>query len=176
MNEYIEANKRSWAIIARDHYEAFKTLLSHNESTLSDTQRSELGDISGQRLIHLQCNTGADTISLARMGAKVTGVDLVPENVHYARKLAAELSVDDARFIESDVLEIMDINGDRKVSVGDLTLLAKRSVLVIPPSDSDPVFDVNKDAKIGIGDLTLMAKNTCQQRPTQVGCPACPAE
>ena len=108
MNEYIEANKRSWAIIARDHYEAFKTLLSHNESTLSDTQRSELGDISGQRLIHLQCNTGADTISLARMGAKVTGVDLVPENVHYARKLAAELSVDDARFIESDVLEIMD--------------------------------------------------------------------
>ena len=108
MNEYIEANKRSWATIARDHYEAFKTFLSHNESTLSEAQRSELGDISGQRLIHLQCNTGADTISLARMGAKVTGVDLVPENIHYARKLAADLGVGDAWFIEANVLEIMD--------------------------------------------------------------------
>ena len=42
------------------------------------------------------------------MGAKVTGVDLVPENIHYARKLAADLGIDDARFIESNVLEIME--------------------------------------------------------------------
>lgn len=108
MNKYIEANKQSWATIAQDHYQAFKTRLSQEETTLSDTQRHELGDISGKKLIHLQCNTGADTISLARMGAKVTGVDLVPENVHYARKLAADFGVADARFIESNVLEIMD--------------------------------------------------------------------
>lgn len=108
MDKHIEANRRSWATLAADHYEAFKARLLHSESTLSETQRRELGDIRGKRLIHLQCNTGADTISLARMGARVTGVDLVPENIHYARKLAADLGVDDARFIESNVLEIMD--------------------------------------------------------------------
>lgn len=108
MNEYIEANKRSWATIAREHYETFRTFLSDNESTLSETQQQELGDIRGKKVIHLQCNTGADTISLARMGAGVTGVDLVPENIHYARKLAADLGIGDARFIESNVLEIMD--------------------------------------------------------------------
>jgi SAM-dependent methyltransferase len=108
VDEHIEANKQSWGTLAKDHYETFKTRLLANESTLSQTQIAELGDISGKTLIHLQCNTGADTLSLARMGAKVTGVDLVPENIHYARKLAADCGVDDARFIESNVLEIMD--------------------------------------------------------------------
>ncbi len=88
-------------------------MLLANESTLSQTEIDELGDISGKTLIHLQCNTGADTISLARMGAKVTGVDLVPENVHYARELGAELGVSDARFIESNVLELMEKHHER---------------------------------------------------------------
>jgi SAM-dependent methyltransferase len=113
MDDYIEANRRSWATIAREHYETFKRRLSENESTLDALQVEELGDIRGKRLIHLQCNTGADTLSLARMGARVTGVDLVPENVHYARKLAADLGIDDARFIESNVLEIMDKHDER---------------------------------------------------------------
>ena len=108
MNEYIEANRQSWATLAKDHYETFKARLLAGESTLNETQMRELGDVSGKRFIHLQCNTGADTLSLARMGALVTGVDLVPENVHYARKLAADLGIHDARFIESNVLEIME--------------------------------------------------------------------
>jgi len=113
VNEYVEANKQSWATIAEAHYETFKTALSHSESTLSETQKRELGDIAGKTLIHLQCNTGADTISLARMGAIVTGVDLVPENIHYARKLATDFGIDDARFIESNVLEIMDKHDEK---------------------------------------------------------------
>ncbi len=113
MSGYIEANKRSWAIIAREHYETFKTVLLANESTLCQTQIQELGDIKGKTLIHLQCNTGADTISLARMGARVTGVDLVPENIHYAQRLAADCGIDDARFIESNVLEIMDKHDEK---------------------------------------------------------------
>ena len=108
MNEYIEANKHSWATIAQEHYETFRPLLLANQSTLSQTQIQELGDIEGKKLIHLQCNTGADTISLARMGARVTGVDLVPGNIHYAKKLAADCGINDARFIESNVLEIME--------------------------------------------------------------------
>ncbi len=108
MNPYIEANKKSWGRLAQAHYETFKARLLAHASTLSQTQIQELGNIEGKRLIHLQCNTGADTLSLARLGAKVTGVDLVPENIHYARKLAADLGIPDARFIESNVLAIMD--------------------------------------------------------------------
>ncbi len=108
MNKYIDANRKSWAILAKDHYETFKARLLAGETTLSQTQIEELGDVTGKRLIHLQCNTGADTISLARMGAQVTGVDLVPENIAYARKLAADCGITDARFIVSNVLEIMD--------------------------------------------------------------------
>ncbi len=113
MNEYIEANKNSWATLAQDHYETYKSILSKRETTLGRTQIEELGDISGKTLIHLQCNTGADTVSLARLGAKVTGVDLVPENIIYAQKLAADFGIDDARFIQSNVLEIMDIHKEK---------------------------------------------------------------
>jgi 2-polyprenyl-3-methyl-5-hydroxy-6-metoxy-1,4-benzoquinol methylase/GNAT superfamily N-acetyltransferase len=113
MDEYIEANRQSWGRISRDHYETFKKRLAENESTLSQTQIRELGDLQGKSLIHLQCNTGADSISLARMGARITGVDLVPENIHYARKLAADFGIDDARFIESNVLEIMDKHSEK---------------------------------------------------------------
>jgi SAM-dependent methyltransferase len=113
MTDYIEANKRSWGTLSREHYATFKQRLLENETTLSQTQIQELGDIRSKKLIHLQCNTGADTVSLARLGAQVTGVDLVPENVHYARKLAADCGVADARFIESDVLKIMDIHSEK---------------------------------------------------------------
>lgn len=107
MNKYITANKRSWGLLAADHYETFKAQLLRGETTLGQTTIDELGNITGKKLIHLQCNTGADTVSLARMGATVTGVDLAPENVYYAKRLAADCGVE-ARFIESNVLEIAD--------------------------------------------------------------------
>ena len=108
MDEHIDTNRRAWGLVAEDHYHAFKRRLEETTTLLSRTQQQELGDIRGKSLIHLQCNTGADTVSLARMGATVTGVDLVPENIHYARKLAADFGIHDARFIESNVLEIKD--------------------------------------------------------------------
>jgi len=113
VDEYIEANKQSWGTLAEDHYETFKARLLASETTLNPTQIEELGDIAGKQLIHLQCNTGADTISLARMGATVTGVDLVPENIGFARRLAADCGIEGARFIESNVLEVMDVHHEK---------------------------------------------------------------
>lgn len=112
-DEYIEANKRAWALIAHDHYQNYLAILSQHESTLNEIEQEELGDIAGKKAIHLQCNTGADTISLARMGAQMTGVDQVTENVHYARKLAADLGMDTIRFIESNVLTLMDSHHEK---------------------------------------------------------------
>lgn len=110
---YIEANKRAWATVAQEHYHTFLAFLSQHETTLNDTERQELGDISGKKILHLQCNTGADSISLARLGADVTGVDLVPENVHFARKLAADLGVSNICFIESNVLTLMESHHEK---------------------------------------------------------------
>ena len=78
----------------------------------------------------------------------------------------------------ADVMEVMDINGDRKVSVSDQSLLAKRGVGLLPASDSDAIFDVNKDGKISVSDQTLMAKNTCNLKPWLPGCEtaSCAAE
>ncbi len=113
MKEFIEANKKSWSSLSKEHYKAFKSILLENDAAHDETIMQELGNIEGKNLIHLQCNTGADTITLARMGAKVTGVDLVPENIYYAKKLAADCGINDARFIESNVLEIMDKHDEK---------------------------------------------------------------
>lgn len=58
--------------------------------------------------MHLQCNTGADSICLAKLGAKVTGVDLVPENIVAAKKLAHELGIDKVDFFECDIMELKE--------------------------------------------------------------------
>ena len=104
----VEANKIAWGLLSKDHYEHFKKSLLEKKSLLSSIIEEELGDISGKSIIHLQCNTGADTISLARKGAIVTGVDLVPENILYAKKLSQDLGVNNIEFIESDIMEFKE--------------------------------------------------------------------
>lgn len=109
----IEANRKAWGLIAREHYEHYSKALRDGKHALNDHIRHEIGDIRRKSLIHLQCNTGADAILLAQMGAAVTGVDLVPDNVHYATKMAEELGVKDIRFIESDVLRLTEIHHEK---------------------------------------------------------------
>ena len=64
--------------------------------------RERLGDLSGLDVVHLQCHIGTDTISLARLGARVTGLDFSPSALAAARQLAerADVEID---LIESDV-------------------------------------------------------------------------
>jgi len=112
----IEANKIAWGSLAKDHYEHFKKLLQENNSLLRNVIENELGDVSGKKIIHLHCNTGADTISLARKGAIVTGVDLAPENIFYAKKLSDELNIKNIDFFVSDTMELMD-NHNKKYNM-----------------------------------------------------------
>jgi SAM-dependent methyltransferase len=109
----IEANKLAWGKIAQDHYEHYKIKLAEADFKLNPIVEEELGDVAGKKILHLQCNTGADTILLARKGAIITGVDLVPENIYYARKLAKDFGLNNVEFIESDVLKLMEVhNGE----------------------------------------------------------------
>jgi len=102
----IAANQAAWDTLAKDHYEHFKQSLKGDTFKLNPMVVSGLGSIKGKRILHLQCNTGADSILLARMGAHVTGVDFSPENIHYATLLAKDFDMDEVQFIESDVLKL----------------------------------------------------------------------
>ena len=109
----IDSNRDAWSRISEKHYQTFKAALEKGGYLLNSHIQKELGDISGKKLIHLQCNTGADTIALARMGAKtVTGVDLVPQNILFARRLAADFSVSNVQFVESDIMQLAQIHKD----------------------------------------------------------------
>lgn len=63
-----------------------------------------LGDVSGKTLLHLQCHIGTDTLSWAKLGASVTGLDFSPVALEHCRELADRLGVD-ATFVESELYD-----------------------------------------------------------------------
>jgi SAM-dependent methyltransferase len=71
-------------------------------------EQAEVGDVTGQTLLHLQCHFGLDTLSWARLGAsRVTGVDFSEPAIAFANELASETGLGDrARFIVSNVYEL----------------------------------------------------------------------
>ena len=66
--------------------------------------RPLLGDLSGLRGVHLQCHIGTDTVSLSRLGARMTGLDFSPASIQEARSLVARTG-DDVDFVEADVYD-----------------------------------------------------------------------
>jgi len=72
---------------------------------LRDYELEEIGDVTGKDLLHLQCHFGMDTLSWARLGARVTGADFSERAIDLARSLAAELDIE-ARFVCSDIYEL----------------------------------------------------------------------
>jgi SAM-dependent methyltransferase len=78
---------------------------------LSDVVRFDLprlGDISGLRGVHLQCHIGTDTISLARLGARMTGLDFSAASLEQARRLASDAGAD-VDFVLADVTEAASV-------------------------------------------------------------------
>jgi SAM-dependent methyltransferase len=71
-------------------------------SSLHDLEIGEVGDVRGKSLLHLQCHFGLDTLSWARRGARVAGVDFSPAAIEGASRLAGECDIE-ARFVESDI-------------------------------------------------------------------------
>ena len=67
--------------------------------------RAEIGDVEGKSLLHLQCHFGLDTLSLARLGATVTGVDFSPNGIATAHKLSDKSGVP-GRFIEGRIEDV----------------------------------------------------------------------
>ena len=105
-----EQNRVSWNAVVRahdSHRGDLSRFFSKGGSTLFQEERDLLGELEGRSLVHLQCNSGGDSISLARLGATVTGVDLSDEVVSSARDLAEKTGTR-ATFERADVCDWLE--------------------------------------------------------------------
>lgn len=105
-----EQNRRSWNAVSGAHDSHRGDLagfLSDGGSTLFPEERGLLGDLRGASLAHLQCNSGGDSISLARLGASVTGVDISDAAIRSARQLS-ERSGLPAEFVRDDIYDWLE--------------------------------------------------------------------
>lgn len=72
-----------------------------------------LGDLTGLDVVHLQCHLGTDTLSLARMGATVTGLDFSNDALQVARQIAEQMDIADARWVTANVYDAVDALGEQ---------------------------------------------------------------
>lgn len=108
MKSYIEINRNSWNNRTEIHLKSeFYDLdgFLNGKNSLNEIELDLLGDIKGKTILHLQCHFGQDTISLNRLGAEVTGVDLSDKAIESARKIAKETH-SDAKFICCDIYDL----------------------------------------------------------------------
>ncbi|BAZ10766.1 putative methyltransferase [Calothrix sp. NIES-4071] len=108
--ELHEENRLSWneATKAHNSHKGDQAkFFSEGGNTLFPEEVELLGDINGLSVVHLQCNAGQDTLSLARLGANVTGVDISDEAIDFAHKLAQDSGID-ALFERADVFDWLE--------------------------------------------------------------------
>jgi 2-polyprenyl-3-methyl-5-hydroxy-6-metoxy-1,4-benzoquinol methylase len=102
-----EANRLSWNAATRAH-NSHKgdqaRFFREGGSTLRAEELGLLGAVAGLRVVHLLCNSGQDTLSIARLGAKVIGVDISDEAITFATRLAEEAGIA-ATFARADVYD-----------------------------------------------------------------------
>ena len=107
MNPYFAANQKLWDTWTPAHLESdmydMKAFLD-GKTSLKEIELNALGDVTGQSILHLQCHFGQDTLSLARMGAKTTGIDLSPVAINKAKELNQYLGLD-ATFVQCNVMD-----------------------------------------------------------------------
>lgn len=96
-DEWTDINSRSKLY----KLDAFKK----GENKIDPVIRAEVGEVTGKKLLHMQCHFGMDTLSWARLGADVTGVDFSPKAIALAQSLGEELSIP-GRFICCNIYDL----------------------------------------------------------------------
>jgi SAM-dependent methyltransferase len=117
VDEALRSNREVWDAWTRIHVasefydvEAFRN--GKKPIRVVDYEREEVGSVEGKTLLHLQCHFGLDTLSWARLGATVTGIDFSDVAINAARLLASELGIP-ATFIVSDLYGLPDVLAER---------------------------------------------------------------
>lgn len=105
---YIEINRQSWnnrtdAHLKSEFYDLDGFL--NGKNSLNEIELNLLGDINGKSILHLQCHFGQDTISLERLGATVTGVDLSDKAIESEKQIAHD-TYSKATFICCDLYDL----------------------------------------------------------------------
>ncbi len=117
MDEALRSNRELWDAWTRIHVgSAFYDVESFRNGErpirVADYEREEVGSVEGKTLLHLQCHFGLDTMSWARLGATVTGIDFSEEAIVAARELAAEVGIP-ATFIRSELDRLPEVLDER---------------------------------------------------------------
>ncbi len=150
-----EANRLSWNAATRAHnsHKADQAAFFRNGgSTLYPEELQLLGHLDGLRLLHLQCNAGQDSLSLARLGARVTGVDIADSAIDFARQLSRDSGIA-ADFQRDDILRWLPVAATRGerfervfASYGTLVWLSDlKRWAVLQPFELQAGFDGMRD-------------------------------
>jgi SAM-dependent methyltransferase len=112
MDESLKVNQVLWDAwtpinAESEFYDVSSFRTGERAIRLSDYEREEIGPVDGKSLLHLQCHIGLDTLSWARLGAKVTGADFSEKSIEQARALSAEVDIP-AEFVVSDIYDLPD--------------------------------------------------------------------
>ncbi|HEX2773160.1 MAG TPA: class I SAM-dependent methyltransferase [Micromonosporaceae bacterium] len=117
MSDYRTLNRANWDERAPAHAASAGYAIDRflaDPDHLSKVVRFDLprlGDVAGLRGVHLQCHIGSDTISLHRLGARMTGLDFSGASLAQARRLAVATNAD-VEFVESDVYDAPAVLGE----------------------------------------------------------------
>jgi len=105
---YIEINRQSWNNRTETHLKSeFYDMdgFLKGKSSLNSIELNLLGDVKGKSILHLQCHFGQDTISLSRLGAEVTGIDLSDKAIKSAKQIAQDTN-SKTNFICCDIYDL----------------------------------------------------------------------
>jgi SAM-dependent methyltransferase len=105
---YFEANKDAWnerTVVHKDSAFYDVPAFKAGAISLQPLELAEVGDVKGKTLLHLQCHFGLDTLSWARLGATVTGIDLSDKAIAAAKNLSADLNIN-AEFVCCNVYDL----------------------------------------------------------------------
>jgi SAM-dependent methyltransferase len=108
MTDYVQINRANWDSRVPFHVRGYGLdKFRDDPEWLSDVVRFDLprlGSVQGLDLLHLQCHIGTDTLSLARLGARVTGLDFSGAALSVARDLARDCRAQIA-YVEAEVYD-----------------------------------------------------------------------
>jgi SAM-dependent methyltransferase len=165
--EWLAANKAMWdervPIHTKSRFYDVEGFLAGKE-TLRAFELAEVGPVDGKSLVHLQCHFGLDTLSWARHGARVSGLDFSQPAVEAARGLAAQIGVE-ADFVCSNVYAATEAFGGRQFDVvytglgaltwlPDITAWAKVAASLVKPggflylAEFHPTSDIFADTEL----------------------------
>lgn len=111
MDKYFETNLKHWNELVSVHTDKNCYNLDDfmkNPNSLHSVELEALGNVQDKTLLHLQCHFGMDSLSWAKLGAKVTAMDFSDKGIEFAKTLSKKLNIP-TYFICSNIYDLPDV-------------------------------------------------------------------